>query len=156
MNVCNNRLEGWDSQRQGKASPTSGKVEVQAGTLKETGTRGKVGLCHLCRSVSRLFFQSCSRCDLNNEQVVFAKKSSGRKSSRVRSSKAPRTPRNLDKVKLSCCKAEAAGEQASQVLERCEGWTQELLPLLLLSKVESYSKVESSSNANQGVERQDL
>ena len=34
------------------------------------------------------------------DQVVFAKKSS-RKSSRVRSSKAPRTPRNLDKVKLS-------------------------------------------------------
>ena len=47
---------------------------------------------------------------------------------------------------------DGAGEQASEVLERCEGWTQELLPLLLLSQVECCPQMCSSS-AHQGVER---
>ena len=36
MKDCNNRLEGWDSLRPDKASPTSAEVEIQAGILQKT------------------------------------------------------------------------------------------------------------------------
>ena len=56
MKDCDDRLEGWDSQRTEKASITltPAKVEVQAGTLQqEKEMIGKAGLCHLCRLISR-------------------------------------------------------------------------------------------------------